>query len=79
MLLINNKNITTDVFIIRKLIVHGILRIHQMLFNVEISFASNSFIIKVNITKESLLNLPFNYPYFNLSEKSFKKVIITLM
>ena len=51
MLLINNKNITTDVFIIRKLIVHGILRIHQMLFNVEMSFASNSFIIKANIIK----------------------------
>ena len=28
-----------------------VLRIHQRLFNVEISFASNSFIIKDNIIK----------------------------
>ena len=52
---------------------NGHLRIHQRLFNVEMSFASNSFIIKDNIimyiSLESLLNLPFNYFIFNLGEK----------
>ena len=51
--------------------------IHQRLFNVEISFASNSFIIKDNIIKSNYislesLNLPFNYPYFNFTEKLIK-------
>ena len=36
-------------------------------------------ILKFYISLESLLNLPFNYPYFNLSEKSIKKNIITFM
>ena len=52
------------------------LGIHQRLFNAEISFSSYSFIIKDNnlnyIPLESLLNLPFDYPYFNPSEISIK-------
>ena len=67
----------------RVISIWAILRIHQRLFNVEISFASNSFIIKDNFIKvciiRKLVKFNIKLSLFQPQWEIDKKVIITLM